>query len=256
MIERGDRWAVRDVVIDGVSMAANYHAQFLRVIQSASYPELVRQIRARVSPTPMVPLVAIVAPGTLAIIRAAPPAVMTETGSPATWREAPAQTPAESPSQDSAPGDRSAQRQQPEMVRIALAQSEPRIPARATPQEAPTKDAPKQAAAPGKRQNPPDQLQVATAAHPVSARPPGAQSYWVQVGAFKNPEAARRLAALLLEHEPSMSGRSVVVVETASPGTPLARVRVGPFSDRSAAAPTLREMEALGYNPFIAQHRH
>ena len=55
MIERGDRWAVRDVVIDGVSLAANYRAQFTRVIQASSYLGLVQQMKARVSrpPTPL-----------------------------------------------------------------------------------------------------------------------------------------------------------------------------------------------------------
>jgi cell division septation protein DedD len=88
----------------------------------------------------------------------------------------------------------------------------------------------------------------------VSARPPGARSYWVQVGAFKNPEAARRLAALLVEQEPSPSDRSTVIVEPSSLDTPLARVRVGPFSDRSEATSKLREMEARGYKPFIAEY--
>jgi phospholipid transport system substrate-binding protein len=52
MVERGDRWAVRDVVIDGVSLAANYRAQFTRVIQSSSYPELVQQLRDKVAAPP------------------------------------------------------------------------------------------------------------------------------------------------------------------------------------------------------------
>jgi phospholipid transport system substrate-binding protein len=260
MIERGDRWAVRDVVIDGVSLAANYQAQFLRVIQSASYPELVRQLRARVSPTPMAPLVATAAPGGLAIIQASPPAAMTRTDLPATWPEAPAQTLADSPSQDGAPGARSAPRRQPELVRIALAQPEPGIPAKTAAQEASAKEAPPPAAAPRERRSPPDQVQGATAARLVSARPPGARSYWVQVGAFKNPEAARRLASLLLDEElerqPAASDRSPVVVEAASLDTPLVRVRVGPFSDRSEAASKLREMEARGYKPFIVEYRH
>ena len=38
MVERGDRWAVYDVVIDGVSLAANYRAQFTRVIQIIRRP--------------------------------------------------------------------------------------------------------------------------------------------------------------------------------------------------------------------------
>ena len=52
MIERAGRWAICDVIIDGVSLAANYRAQFFRVIRSSSYQELVRQMRARV-PEPL-----------------------------------------------------------------------------------------------------------------------------------------------------------------------------------------------------------
>jgi phospholipid transport system substrate-binding protein len=52
MVERGDRWAVCDVVIDGVSLAANYRAQFTRVIQSSSYPTLVQQLRDKVAAPP------------------------------------------------------------------------------------------------------------------------------------------------------------------------------------------------------------
>src|SRR5262245_20900661 len=45
MITRGRGWAIRDVIIDGVSMAANYRAQFARLLEGASYAELIRQIR-------------------------------------------------------------------------------------------------------------------------------------------------------------------------------------------------------------------
>ena len=58
MIERGQRWAVRDVVIDGVSIAANYRAQFGRIMQGSSYAELVRQLRERVPGTSMFPSIA------------------------------------------------------------------------------------------------------------------------------------------------------------------------------------------------------
>src|SRR6185369_8133874 len=52
MIERAGRWAICDVVIDGVSVADNYRAQFFRVMRSSSYQELVRQMRTRV-PEPL-----------------------------------------------------------------------------------------------------------------------------------------------------------------------------------------------------------
>jgi len=62
MIQRGSRWAIRDVVIDGVSLASNYRAQLLRVMQSASYPELVQQMRARVGASAAPPLMATAIP--------------------------------------------------------------------------------------------------------------------------------------------------------------------------------------------------
>lgn len=49
LIERRRRWLVQDVVIDGVSVVANYRSQFRRIVQSSSYAELERQMRARVS---------------------------------------------------------------------------------------------------------------------------------------------------------------------------------------------------------------
>jgi cell division septation protein DedD len=85
---------------------------------------------------------------------------------------------------------------------------------------------------------------------------PATRSYWLEVGAFTNREAARRLASLLREQEPPASAdRWVVVVKRDSAGTPLARVRLGPFPDRAAAAPRLREFQAKGYGASIAEER-
>lgn len=46
---RGDRWLIYDVVVDGISITANYRAQFNEVLTKSSYQELVKRIRARVS---------------------------------------------------------------------------------------------------------------------------------------------------------------------------------------------------------------
>lgn len=43
----GPRWAVYDVVIEGVSLINSYRSQFNKVIQSSSYDELVRQLRGK-----------------------------------------------------------------------------------------------------------------------------------------------------------------------------------------------------------------
>lgn len=43
----GSRWAVYDVLIDGISFVSTYRAQFNRVIQTSSYDDLVQKLRAK-----------------------------------------------------------------------------------------------------------------------------------------------------------------------------------------------------------------
>ena len=62
MVKRGDRWAVRDVIISGVSAVANYQAQIGRVIRGWSYAELVRRMKEKFSRAPQVAVAG--APGT------------------------------------------------------------------------------------------------------------------------------------------------------------------------------------------------
>jgi phospholipid transport system substrate-binding protein len=45
LVRRGERWKVQDVAIDGVSLIANYRAQFSRVLRDYSYSELVAKMR-------------------------------------------------------------------------------------------------------------------------------------------------------------------------------------------------------------------
>lgn len=55
MVYRSRRWTVRDVTIDGISLVANYRAQFAHVIRTSSYQDLVDRMQVRVSgklPTP------------------------------------------------------------------------------------------------------------------------------------------------------------------------------------------------------------
>lgn len=47
LLRRGDRWRVFDVLIDGISLIANYRSQFNKIIQTSSYQELVRRLKAR-----------------------------------------------------------------------------------------------------------------------------------------------------------------------------------------------------------------
>ncbi len=48
MVQRDGRWSVRDVIVDAVSVAANYRAQIARVLHAISVPELLAQMRERV----------------------------------------------------------------------------------------------------------------------------------------------------------------------------------------------------------------
>jgi phospholipid transport system substrate-binding protein len=48
MLKRdGDRWVVYDVVIEGVSLVANYRTQFNKIIQTSSYQDLVAKMKNR-----------------------------------------------------------------------------------------------------------------------------------------------------------------------------------------------------------------
>ena len=46
MQQRGDRWLVYDVLVEGVSLINNYRTQFDKIIQTSSYSELVRKMKA------------------------------------------------------------------------------------------------------------------------------------------------------------------------------------------------------------------
>ena len=46
LLRRDDRWLVYDVFVEGVSLMANYRAQFDRIMRTASYQELARKMRA------------------------------------------------------------------------------------------------------------------------------------------------------------------------------------------------------------------
>jgi phospholipid transport system substrate-binding protein len=48
MVRHNERWMVRDVLIEGVSVVANLRAQFEKVIRDSSYGRLVSRMRARV----------------------------------------------------------------------------------------------------------------------------------------------------------------------------------------------------------------
>ena len=44
----GGRWTLVDIVVDGVSLAANYRVQFTKIIRTSSYQTLLQRMRKRV----------------------------------------------------------------------------------------------------------------------------------------------------------------------------------------------------------------
>ena len=49
LIHKDQRWAVFDVVVDGVSLAQNYRSQFEQIIRSSSYDTLLQRLKSRVA---------------------------------------------------------------------------------------------------------------------------------------------------------------------------------------------------------------
>ena len=47
MLRKSDRWLVYDVVIEGVSLVANYRTQFNKIIQTSSFQDLVKKMKSR-----------------------------------------------------------------------------------------------------------------------------------------------------------------------------------------------------------------
>lgn len=47
MYRRGERWLTYDVTIEGISLVANYRAQFHKIIQTSSHAGLVERLRAK-----------------------------------------------------------------------------------------------------------------------------------------------------------------------------------------------------------------
>jgi phospholipid transport system substrate-binding protein len=228
MLRWGDRWMVRDVVIEGVSLIANYRAQFFRVIRASSYAGLIARMRGdgdessprerkfvvtvETVPVPPVPVSA------MPIGRA--PVAPIQTVDP---------------------------------ILAATQLTASRLP---SAEPAPVASPPPPVA-------PPPSLIPAPAAPPAPAAAPStlrasvmaATTYWVQVGAFKTMSAATRVAAELR--------RAGLAAWNGAPTTPpgksepeLVRVRVGPYTSRADAQSKLHELVTRGYTPFIAEARN
>jgi phospholipid transport system substrate-binding protein len=47
MQQQGERWRAYDVLIEGVSLVANYRSQFNRLITQSGYPELLKKLKSK-----------------------------------------------------------------------------------------------------------------------------------------------------------------------------------------------------------------
>lgn len=222
MLRWNGRWMVRDVVIEGVSLIANYRAQFIRVIRGSSYAGLIARMRGdgdepsargrkwvvtvETVPAPPVPLSAVP-------IGRAPAAPMP--------------------------------------VAPSAAEPSPPMTAALTPTVEPSPAAPVAPAAPP----PPPAPAPAAAQTPAPSSLVAATSYWVQVGAFKTVDAAARVAAGLRRAGlTAWNGALTTLPGQTEPA--LVRVRVGPFASRADAQSKLHELATRGYTPFIAEAHH
>lgn len=237
LVRRAERWVVRDVVMEGVSTMENYRAQFQRVVRDTSWPELVSQLRAKVGAPP--------GGGQVTTARVvSPPPVAPPPPGPA---PRPVVPPLPLPTLDRTIADE----------RRALARD---VAAVITPGLA-VPDVTSAGPPRPRREIVPVVLPSTTVAAVAPARPPEAPAgpvpalaprtppatVWIQVGAFKSATLAGRVAA-------RVNGEILVVAPRAPAGVrgePLLRVRVGPFPDRAHAADRLREIRALGYQPFL-----
>jgi len=229
MVRRGGRWMVRDVVVDGMSLIANYRAQFNRILSTSSYAELVARMQGDTLEVPQ-PTVAAGAPVAQVALVAPAPTV------------APVAAVAPEPAKPASPPAVVV----PAVIAPPVARQEVQLAARHVEVAAPKVEA--------------IRVSAPEPAIPVQAAPKGASRvaashYWIQVGAFRTVGAAVQLAERLRRQGMAASNDPL----TSAPGHPagaLARVRVGPFATHSDAQSKRRELIARGYAPFIAEARH
>jgi phospholipid transport system substrate-binding protein len=270
MVRRGDGWAVQDVVWDSVSLVANYHAQFVRVIRASSYRNLVARMKAKsLEVSTALPFARAnghgPGPAPTEPASGAPPMTVTADGRAAVQFE-----PLEGSDEPRTRADTvaAAAPVAPVAQRAAMAsgQHDPDVRTRRGSAEhssvpsTPPSPPPSLAASPSGPAG--GAVPAAVAAVSAGRQAAAAQTarvegkpidarYWVQIGAFRSAETASEYAEKLLRQEFAVSMEGA---EVTSGGTMvrLVRVRVGPFADRGAAAVALRDLARKGYRPFLA----
>jgi phospholipid transport system substrate-binding protein len=277
MVRRADRWVVRDVVMDGVSTMENYHAQFQRVVRDSSWRDLLGQLRAKVGAPPVEIAAAPPAPSpvprptAMVVGPPAPPeldrpipeerqAIARDVAAVVTPGLAMRDVPRFAPLAPRAPERRVAPAPPPigpGPVPITTAPAAPTVrapePPRAEIQRAAAVEPPRAS----RIKNGAGDVSSMTAVVPAtpldrprthkpafaraSGMPP---AFWIQVGAYRNPATAGQVARRIKGE--------ITMAPSPTAGDPLLRVRVGPFVNRAQAVARLRDLQKLGYHPFVA----
>ena len=230
-VRRGDRWKVQDVVIDGVSLIANYRSQFTRVLGAYPYSEVLARLGGSQPDAPA--MVAAPAPQIAGIVPAAqaePPVPQIPTILPVP--QSPWSTNAAAP---------------PPAARMALS---PRIfqeihltalPSKVSSSERVRASVAAQFSEIRERSEPVRDGQAADA-------------YWIQLGVFPSDDAAVHLAERFRRDGATISKTWLTNAAGNLEGV-WAQVRVGPFANRSEAVSKLQDLSARGQVGIIAEAR-
>src|SRR6266436_6233671 len=246
-VRRGEGWKVQDVVIDGVSLVANYRAQFARVLGSYPYAEVIARMGGNSAEAAPIVVATAQGPGTVQATAstASQPAASPQPVTPlmeAAALPAPRSFPSPMMQPASPPAPRAAVLLAPWIRQeIHLA---------AVPRAQPPAERPR-VSLEAERSSTVAKPELATVARPEPAgesQPAGL--YWVQLGAFQSADAAGHLADRYRQDGATISQFRLTNASGNRVGV-LARVRLGPFANRSDALSKVKELTARGQTSFI-----
>jgi phospholipid transport system substrate-binding protein len=215
LVERDGTWKIRDVTLDGVSLMANYRAQLDRVLGTASFAELLSQMRAKVGAAE----------------------ALAETAAPAAAPGA-----SESARETIAAVDVPA----PLIPMLVVADmSLPAPPIRLSTFE------PRIAVPEGFKPVPrPDEPAAPPAANPAPVATSPTKSYWLRVMTGGTADQAGRLVSRLRSDK-----LPIVIDRTNGHGKLTVSVRVGPFRDAKQAVRKLHDLRRKGHHPSLVAER-
>lgn len=227
-VRRGDRWKVQDVVFDGVSLIANYRSQFTRVLAAYPYSEVLARLGGSQPDAPV--MVAAPAPQVAGIV----PAAQAE---PAVPRISPV---------TQSPWSTNAAAPPPAAGTVLSSRTFQEIHLTALPSEVSSSE----------RVRAPVAAQVSEIRERSGPARDGqaANAYWIQLGVFQSVDAAAHLAERFRRDGATISKTWLTNAAGNRVGV-WARVRVGPFANRSEALSKLQDLSARGQAGFIAEAR-